>query len=176
MDEFRKQVLKVNGPRKHKTNKSFGVYDSYKWIRKHKWLNIGKPITEHTFYSIIRQVNNELAEFLSRGYDINLPEKMGRLELRKYDARITLQGTKVITNLPIDWDSTLKLWAEDNDAYVNRVLIKMKEREIFRVYYNKCKANYNNKSFMVFDINRELKKELKKNIKEGRIDSFKFND
>lgn len=42
---------------------------------------------------------------------------MGRLEIRKYDARITLQEGKVVTNLPIDWDKTLKLWSEDEEAY-----------------------------------------------------------
>jgi hypothetical protein len=47
MDEFRKRVLKVSGPRKHKVNNSFGVYDCYKAIRKNKWFNIGKPIPEH---------------------------------------------------------------------------------------------------------------------------------
>ena len=47
MDNFRREILKIDGPRKHKINNSNGVYDSYKWIRKHKWLNIGGPLTEH---------------------------------------------------------------------------------------------------------------------------------
>lgn len=58
MDEFRRKVLKVDGPRKHKINNSIGVYDLYKHIRKNKWFNIGKPVSEHDFYSIIRTVNN----------------------------------------------------------------------------------------------------------------------
>lgn len=174
MDEFRKRVLKVSGPRKHKVNNSFGVYDCYKAIRKNKWFNIGKPIPEHQFYSIIRTVNNYLAELLSQGNDITLPCSMGRLEIRKYDAKILLQGNKVITNLPIDWDKTLKLWSEDEEAYKNRTLIKMEEKEIFKVYYNRGKANYKNKSFLQFDVNRELKKNLKKNIKDKKLDAFKL--
>lgn len=176
MDEFRRRILKVNGPRKHKINNSFGVYDAYKFIRKNKWFDIGGPISEHDFYSIIRTINNYLAELLSRGHDINLPCQMGRLEIRKYDAKITLQGDRVITNLPIDWNKTLKLWSEDEDAYKERTLIKMEEKEIFKVYYNRGKANYTNKSFFAFDINRELKKKLNHRIKEGRLDAFKFND
>lgn len=176
MDEFRKQVLKVKGPRKHKISNSIGVYDIYKYIRRNKWFNIGKPVSEHDFYSIIRTVNNHLADLLSNGHDVLLPSNMGRLEIRKYDAKITLQGDKLITNLPIDWDRTLKLWSEDEEAYQNRTLIKMEEKEIFKVYYNKGKANYTNKSFFAFDINRELKKKLKKNIKERRIDAYKLND
>lgn len=176
MDEFRRRILKVNGPRKHKINNSFGVYDAYKFIRKNKWFDIGGPISEHDFYSIIRTINNQLAELLSYGCDISLPYQMGRLEVRKYDAKVTLQGDKVVTNLPIDWDRTLKLWSEDEKAYKERTLIKMEEKEVFKVYYNRGKANYTNKSFFQFDINRELKKKLKHRIKEGRLDAFKFND
>lgn len=176
MDEFRRKILKVDRPRKHKINNSLGVYDCYKTIRKNKWLGIGKPISEHDFYSIIRTVNNYLADLLSKGHDINLPCQMGRLEIRKYDAKITLQEGKIVTNLPIDWDRTLKLWSEDEEAYQKRTLIKMEEKEVFKVYYNRGKANYTNKSFFAFDVNRELKKKLKKNIKDGRIDAYKLDD
>ena len=176
MDEFRRRILKVDGPRKHKIRNSIGVYQIYKYIRKNKWFDIGGPVSEHDFYSIIRTVNNQLADFLSKGHDINLPCQMGRLEIRKYDARIILQEGKVVTNLPTDWDKTLKLWSEDEEAYQKRTLIKMEEKEIFKVYYNRGKANYTNKSFFAFDVNRELKKKLKKNIKERRIDAYKLDD
>lgn len=42
---------------------------------------------------------------------------MGRLEIRKYDASISYRNNKLVTNLPIDWDRTLKLWAEDEESY-----------------------------------------------------------
>lgn len=176
MNEFRKKVLKVNKPRLHKVRNSNGIYDAYKWIRKNKWLNIGRPLTEHEFYTIIRQVNNELAYSLIRGDDINLPNRMGRLELRKYDAKIKVDSNnKVITNLPIDWDRTLKLWSEDEEAYKERILIKMEEKEIFKVFYNKKSANYENKSFMQFDVNRDIKRSLTQQIKNRAIDAFKLN-
>lgn len=176
MDEFRRKVLKIDEPRRHKIRNSWGVYQAYKWIRKNKWLDIGGPVSEHQFYSIIRTVNNQLAELLSLGHDINLPCNMGRLEVRKYDAKVTLQGDRVVTNLPVDWDKTLKLWSEDEEAYQKRTLVKREEKEIFKVYYNRGKANYTNKSFFAFDVNRELKKKLKKNIKERRIDAYKLDD
>lgn len=174
MDEFRRKILKVDGPRKHKINNSLGVYDAYKFIRKNKWLDIGGPISEHDFYSIVRTVNNYLADLLSKGHDINLPCQMGRLEIRKYDARITLQEDKIVTNLPIDWDRTLKLWSEDEEAYQKRTLIKMEEKEIFSIYYNRTKAKYENKSFFQFQPNRQLKQILKRNIKLGKVDSFSY--
>lgn len=119
MDEFRRRILKVDGPREHKVRNSNGVYSAYKWIRKNKWLDIGRPLTEHEFYSIVRQVNNLLAEVLLSGGDIILPHRLGTIELRKYDNKITVRGGKVIANLPIDWDRTLKLWSEDELSLIH---------------------------------------------------------
>ena len=174
MDDFRKKVLKLDKPRQHKVNNSLGVYDAYKWIRKNKWLDIGRPITEHEFYTIIRQVNNLLAENFLKGRDIVLPHRLGTIELRKYETKMSFNNGKLHTNLPIDWDRTLKLWAEDEEAYTEKMLVKVEEKEIFKVFYNKGKANYNNKSFYEFEVNRDLKRRLKQRIKDGLIDAFKI--
>lgn len=171
MDDFRREVLKVDKPRVHKVKNSLGVYDSYKWLRKNKWLDVG-PISEHDYYAIIRVVNKLLAlNFLVTG-SIKLPERMGEITLRKYPAKITLNNGKIQTNLPIDWDATLNLWSEDKDSYDNRTLIRAEEREIFKVLYDKSKALYNNKSFYNFELNRDIKKALKKKLKNGLLDAF----
>lgn len=174
MNDFRRSLLKVDSPRTHKVRNSLGIYDAYKYIRKHKWFNIGRPLTEYEFYTIVRQVNNYLADELICGQDIILPHRLGRIELRKYDAKISIDNGKVKTNLPIDWDKTLKLWSEDEEAYKERTLIKMEEKEIFKVFYNKRTANYENKSFYTFEVNRDLKRRLKQKIKSGAIDAFKL--
>lgn len=174
MDEFRKNVLKVDGPRRHKVNNSNGVYDAYKFLRKNKWFDIGRPLKEHEFYSIVRQVNNLLVDNILHGQDIILPYRLGAIELRKYSSRVSIKDGKVRTNLPIDWDRTLKLWAEDEESYKERTLVKMEEKEIFKVYYNKRNANYENKSFYEFEVNRDVKRRLKQRIKEGLIDAFTY--
>ena len=162
MDNFRREVLKVDKPRVHKIKNSLGVYDSYKWLRKNKWLDVG-PISEHDYYAIIRAVNKALVlNFLIAG-SIKLPERMGE---------ITLENGKVQTNLPIDWDATLSLWSEDKDSYEKRTLIRAEEREIFKVLYDKSKALYNNKSFYTFELNRDIKISLKKQLKNGLLDAF----
>lgn len=173
-NNFRKDVLKIDKTRKHTITGSLGVYDAYKYIRKNKWFDIGRALSEHEFYTIIRQINSLLAEEFIKGNDIELPHKLGRLELRKFEKRISFRDGKVYTNLPIDWDRTLKLWADDNDAYKKKVLVRMEEDEIFKVVYNKSKANYNNKSFYEFNVNRDLKKRLKQRIKEGLLDAFTY--
>ena len=174
MDEFRRKVLKVNEPRIHKIRNSLGVYDAYKYLRKNKWMDIVRPVTEHEFYSIIRQVNNLLADNLLSGEDIEFPCRMGVIELRKYDTKISFNNGKLVTNLPIDWDRTLKLWSEDEEAYKERALVKMEEKETFKVFYNRRRANYENKSFYAFEVNRDLKRRLKQRIKSKAVDAFKL--
>ena len=172
MDEFRRKVLKVDHSRNHKVKNSIRVYDIYKHISKNKWYDIGQPITEHQFYTIIRQVNNVLADNLLKGNDIVFPNKMGRLEVRKFEPIIRFDDNKLTVRLPIDWDRTLKLWSEDEEAYKERTLVKMEEKEIFKVCYNKTRADFQNKGFYQLQINRDLKIALKKKIKLGNFDAF----
>lgn len=174
MDDFRRKVLKVDKPRTHKVRNSLGTYDAYKWIRRNKWLDIGRTLTEHEFYSIIRKVNDYLANSLINGEDITFPNRMGTLELRKYRPTLSVKDNKLKSTLPIDWDRTLKLWSEDEEAYKERTLVKMEEKETFKVFYNKRTANYENKSFMQFEVNRDLKRRLKQRIKSKAIDAFKL--
>ena len=99
---------------------------------------------------------------------------MGSIELRKYNAEVSIKNDEIITNLPIDWNRTLQLWEEDEESYKNKLLVRMEEKEIFKVFYNKRIANYNNKAFMKFEVNRYLKRGLTQRIKNKLIDAFKL--
>lgn len=171
--DFKSVIQGLQNTRTHKITNSLGVYDAYKYIRKNKWFNIGRPLTEHEFYQIIRRVNNYLAEELVNGNDITFPNRMGKLELRKRNSLpvIDKNGSLKVT-YAIDWDSTLKLWYDDEEAFNSKTLVKLPERNIFRVKYNKDSANYENKSFMEFQINRDIKTRLKQKIKNNEIDAF----
>lgn len=174
MSDFRREVLKINKSRVNRIKNSNGVYDAYKWIRKNKWLDIGRPLTEHEFYTIIRSINKLLVNSILNGDDIILPHRMGSIELRKYNAKVSIKNDEIITNLPIDWNRTLQLWEEDEESYKSRLLVRMEEKEIFKVFYNKRIANYNNKAFMKFEVNRYLKRGLTQRIKNKLIDAFKL--
>jgi hypothetical protein len=71
---------------------------------------------------------------------------MGQLEVRKYDTYVKLMDGKLRTNRKIDWQATLQLWYEDEEAKENKVLIKSEDKEVFKIFYNKMIANYNNKT------------------------------
>jgi hypothetical protein len=169
---FMEEVLRLHDSRNHKVTGSLGVYDAYKYIRKNKWFDIGRPLKEGEFYKIIRGVNNLLAAELIKGNQINLPHRLGTLEIRKRPTRVAIVEGKLVTNLPIDWDATLQLWYEDKEAYNNKTLVRIENEEVFKVYYNKKEANYNNKSFYDFKPNREIKRSLTKSAREGILDAF----
>ena len=171
--DFKTAIQGLQNTRTHKVTNSLGSYDAYKYIRKNKWFNIGRPLTEHEFYQIIRRINNYLAEELINGNDVIFPNRMGKLELRKRNSLpiIDKNGNLKVT-YAIDWDNTLKLWYEDEEAFNNKTLVRLPERNIFRIKYNKNTANYNNKSFMEFQVNRNIKVRLKQKIKNNEIDAF----
>lgn len=171
-EEFIREVRRLNDTRVHKVTGSIGIYQAYKYIRKHKWFNIGRPLKEGEFYRIIRGINSYLAEELSKGKEIKLPHRMGTLEIRKRPTRVAIVDGKLVTNLPIDWDATLKLWYEDKESFDNKTLVRVENEEVYKVYYNKKDANYNNKSFYEFRPNREIQRNLTKYIREGHLDAF----
>lgn len=166
-EDFKNKVLKLDQHRKFKINHSFGVYDVYKALRKEKWQDVGRPLKEHEFYSIIREMNNLLAEEIERGYTVVFPSRMGQLELRKVPQNVIIKDGHLKIPYPIDWDKTLKLWYTDEEARKKKQFIYMEAPYVYKVKYSKRKADYENQSFYQFELNRNIKKSLKEHIKQG---------
>lgn len=173
-EDFRKSILKVNSKRHHKITNSLGVRDIFKWCRKNKWGGSNIIVQEKEFYEIIRTVNNLLADELLAGHDVKFPQKMGQLEVRKFDTYVKFVEGKIKTNRGIDWKATLQLWYEDEEAKENKILIKTEDREVFTIFYNRVIANYPNKTFTHFKPNRELSIAIRKAGNEGKIDAYKI--
>lgn len=171
--DFKRRVRKLTEPRKHKVRNSLGVYDAYKYYRKNKPKDKQYVLSESQYFSIIRQINNLLAEEIIEGNNVKLPCRMGEIELRKFDRVVTIDTDgKLHSNLPVDWNKTLQLWYEDEEAHKNKTLIRIEEDEIFKINYDKYNANYNNKWFYEIVFNKDLRIRLKQNIKKGNIDAL----
>lgn len=171
LQDFINKAKKVSGPRKHKVRNSLGVYDAYKFYRKNKPKEKKFILTESEYFAIIRQINESLCDEIIKGKDIKLPHRMGRLEVRKFSSKIEFKDGQVRTNLPIDWDKTLKLWYEDWEARENKTLVRYETNQIFTIYYNRGFANYENKTFYKFNVNKALNKRLKDQIRFNRLDA-----
>ena len=170
--DFISRVKKVNQPRHHNITNSWGVYDVYKYLRKNKWPGIGKTINEHDFYRIIRGINAKLMNGLVYGEDIKLPYQMGWIYLQKRPSIVKIQNGKIVTNLPIDWDKTLKLWYEDEESRNNKKLVYSDFNEKFKIYYDRINSKYMNSEYYYFIPVRDAKIKLNKNIKNGIVDAY----
>lgn len=173
-EEFRKEILKIDKPRNHKVKGSYGVYDAYKYIRKNKWFGL-EPFTENQFYTIIRSINKELADYLTSGGTIKLPYGMGKIMLIKVPAKVKFKEGKLVNTKPIDWDKTLKLWYEDEECRNSKILVRTDIKSKFKIIYDKSKARYKNKTLYSFLPNRDLKIKLKEKIQEGIVDAFNYS-
>lgn len=170
--EFNAKLRKADQKKHAKVRGSWGVYDCYKLIRKNGWYDIGRPLKEHEFYSIIRNVNRLFANEIANGNEFAFPWHMGRLEIRKSSRGVHLIDGKLINTYAIDWGSTLRLWYEDEESRSNKTILRYENKHIYSIRYNKFRANFDNKSFYAFDTNRFLKVALQKNVKLGKIDTL----
>lgn len=170
--EFVDKILHRSTRNKARVSNSWGVYDAFKLIRKHKWMDIGRPLKEKEFYSIIRRVNNLYAKELAEGKEMLFPSRMGKLELRKFPVGVSLINGKLKNTYPIDWDSTVRLWYEDEESRGNKTLLRHEIPYTYHIKYNKFAANYENKSFYEFVLNRFVKRALKDNLQKGKIDTL----
>lgn len=171
-NDFQCNLLKKKEKKTAKVRNSFGVYDCYKHIRKNGWYNIGTPLSEHEFYTIIRSINNAIAKEIALGNDIKLPQKMGSLELRKRERGVSIVDGKLKITYPVNWEETIRLWFEDEQARKDKTLLRDEQKYVYKVKYNKYKANYENKTFYEFTLNRKIKKALKDNINKNKVDAL----
>lgn len=171
--EFIDNIKNVKGHRIHKISNSYGVYDAFKFYRKNKPQQKKFVLTESQYFAIIRNINELYSDKILEGSDIEFPEKMGKIELRRYilEPRLDAQG-KLVYKAPIDWDATLKLWYESEEDKNNKTLVKIEAKESFRVLYNKHFATYNNKAFYTFHLNRVIKKKISQAAKDKLLDAF----
>lgn len=169
LEEFRKRVVKAEEKKyRFKVTNSNGAKEAWRWIKKNKWLDLEQPITELQLGKIVKAINNTFQDQLLEGKDINLPKRMGKIEIRKFKAKIEYKDNKVVTNLPVDWKRTIELWWEDEESHNKKALVRHEALTRFAIYYNKGAANFENKSFYKFIPIRAIKKRLKdKIINEG---------
>lgn len=170
--EFINNIKQVKGNRNHKIKNSIGVEDFLKTYNFSKF-----NISVSDVRQIIKLINKELAEQLSQGNDIKFPRQMGGLEIRSSNTYVKLKNGNLHTNRHIDWQKTLQLWYNDKEAHNLKKLVRLENKKIYTIFYNRGASKYNNKVFYEFIPNRTLKQKLKLNINKGLItDTFALHD
>ena len=172
LEEYIKEKTHTDKPNHYKVTGCVGVRDFHKMIRKHKWFNIGRPVSEHEFYVIIRSINKLLADNLVKEGSMVIPATMGKLEIAKKNTEPKVHKGKLCIKYPIDWQSTLKLWYEDKEAEKNKIVVRFENEYTYHIKFDKYKSTCGNKCFYEFTPHRRVKRALRDSINEGIIDAL----
>lgn len=128
------------------------------------------------YTKIIKEINDEIIKCLLNGDEIKLPYKTGRLSIKKYKQKIhkDKDGNINLSNFPINWDATLKLWEEEPELKKKKHLVRYmnKNLEVYEFVYTRAYANYKNKTACRFRPTRTNKLKLKNAIKNNTIEVF----
>lgn len=168
-NDFIGTVLKRKGHRTHKISNSVGTEEVFRWYCTLPLKN--KLTRQADFSAVIRAVNLILQDKIIKGVEVTLPESMGKLELRKQSLFTRLENNRIKTNLPIDWKSTLELWEQDEEAFLEKRKVRREIKYLFRIFYNKYTAAYKNKSFYQMRPVRSFKIKLKERINNEKVDA-----
>ena len=82
---------------------------------------------------------------------------MGRLVLMKKQLKSWIDPSgKRRTSRKINWDKTLELWYENEQAYKNKTLLYFEGDDEIKIRYFKDKAVFKNKNYYEFLPNRDI--------------------
>lgn len=166
--------LNLTSSRHHNIKSDYGVNDYYKYYRQN-----GGKLNKTTFSAILLEFNRNLYPLIcTPTYHYKLPKRMGIILIDKFKNYIKFVDGKVQSNLPVNWQETMKLWETDLKAKENKTLVryenKHSNRNSFKFKYKKKSANYKNKSLYRILINRGLKNYLTNKIQTEGFDTSKL--
>lgn len=167
--EFVNKLLK-KGSHPHHLTHCLGSRDAWKWVRKNKWKALKGIHCDQLLYSkIINEVNQILVEQLLQGHRIVFPHNMGNLALAAVPTKVDIENGEVKTNYRTDWNKTLDLWYEDEEARNSHKPVKRITKEIYYLRYSKAGSPYHNRRYYRFRQNRSLGKAIGSLIREGKV-------
>lgn len=159
-DQYRSDKLRITQKRFHKIKNSYGIKDAYSFYVK----NSRNPIQYKVYASLIKEINSLLVNTFLQGNDIVFPYGLGKVSLLKY----RVNGKYSL----IDWNRTLDLWYKDKESEDNKAVVKLENKEVYKITYSKKPKSFTNQQYIMFRANRDLKQKVKQSIVNNEIDAF----
>lgn len=158
--------LKKKGT-KHSHNTAFMLVDTYGSYKKE-----GGKLGIHDYRAVIRELNELIAEQLAIGKKVILPCRFGSLGARKIKKKLQFENGKITNTYSVDWGRTKKLWKEDEQAYKDKILVKLPTEYDYYVYWYKGDAKFKYKSIYDFKPVRSLKLKTRQYQMAGEMDAI----
>lgn len=151
---------------------SLGVYQAMEWYRKNKPQGKEYVLSPSQFYKIIRETNNAVARrFLQTG-EFMFPLGLGKLIVTETHPKTCFKDGTLVTSLPVDWDTTFKLWDEDPQSLKEKRLVRFVTDRVCRITYRRDRATYRNRTYFDFKPNTIMKRALKNSLNEGKFTTY----
>lgn len=173
LEDYFKEVKNVHSDRKHKITGSQNTIAGFHYYRKIRPKEKSFTLLDKEYLSIIREMNNLVVDYLIENKSIRLPSGFGKIEICKIENKSWINDDgKFITNKPVDINSTLKLWYEDEESRINKSLIRFDEEYTFRIKYPRKGRSYEYNNYFSIQFNRQLRKKLSLAINTGNYDTY----
>ena len=172
-EEYLKEAKNVHSNRKHKITGSQNTISGFHYYRKIRPKEKEFTLKDKEYLSIIREMNNLVADYLIKNKSIRLPSGFGKLEIVKIENKSWIDSNgKLVTSKVIDIHNTLKLWYEDEEARLNRSLIRFDNEYTFRIKYPQTGRMYQHNRYFSIQFNRNLRCKLRDAIQTGNYDTY----
>lgn len=145
MNDFKRQFLKIDLPKKHKASNSYDCRDYYRYYKS----KTKTKIPEKTYTKILHAIFLQLIEdYLLQYLVVTLPQKMGDLYVinYKWEPYVNKSG-KYVSNHPVRWNDTLDWWSVDEEARNNKVLLRYDFDTYNALHYKTKPRSFRNRNF-----------------------------
>lgn len=150
-----------------KIKSHYGMKDYYRHYKK----NSDNPVDYTTYSEIISKYNRGIIDLmLNKSLEYRMPIINFLFTIRKDQRKPQIKDGVLYNNRPIDFKRTMELWAIDEEAKKNKVLLRFNNNHtsgyVFRIYCKKLESGVKNKKYYKFAPSREFKRALAARIND----------
>ena len=172
-EQYLKDAKNVSSNRKHKITGSQNTISGFHYYRSIRPKESQFVLKDKEYLSIIREMNNLVADYLIENKSIRLPSGFGKLEIVKYETKSWIdKNGKFASSKRVDMNETFKLWYEDEECRINKTLVRYDNDFIFRIKYPSKGRMFKYNGYFSIRFNRQLRHKLMLAIKAGNYDTY----
>lgn len=157
----------------------YGMAQYYKYYnKKYNTSNISAS----KYNQIISEFNKEVIDLIiNDSVEYYLPGLNLYIGVRKAKRKPKIMNGKLYNTVPVDWNTTKKLWEEDEEAKAKKIIVRFNNSHtsgyVFSIRLIKSGAEFKNKKYYKFKASRHFARTLGKRIKDedkDRYDTYKL--